>query len=348
MYIAIFHLSTMTICLAFENNAITHKLSGRFGDNIYHYSKVKWLSFKYNIPLLYKPWKYSDKLTMHTLEIHYTSDIEKQFNQLIGLKNNVSINVDTISSTLFVHEGHLHDPQFKVNSPENILYEYMVRYPQFAQELKKMLQPVISMPLLDLPSDKITVAVHVRKGSGHDKPLASIQQYSNYEQLVSYEKELRLGHFSDKVPIWATKFPPEQYYIDQIKKLSSLLNDAPLFVYIFTDAKNPNDLIKKLEQIINKPNITFAYRENNTFNYQNQIIEDYYNMAQFDCLIRSSSRFSLAAQLLGNHKIIIYPKHARWIGNKLVVDKIGIIVRTNLIDQLKGIHEAKNYQFNFM
>jgi len=50
--------------------------------------------------------------------------------------------------------------------------------------------------------------------------------------------------------------------------------------------------------------------------YNLNVVEDFYNMSCFDCLIRPASHFFLAAQLLGNHKIIIYPKHWKWVGKK--------------------------------
>ncbi len=34
---------------------------------------------------------------------------------------------------------------------------------------------------------------------------------------------------------------------------------------------------------------------------------------------------SKAAQLLGNHKVIIYPKHWKWVGKKLIIDEVTII-----------------------
>ncbi len=332
----IFWLSSIAICFpSQQGNAITYNLSGRFGDNILQYCRAKWCSFIYDIPLIYKPFQHSNKLAMHQLEkIKYIQGIEKQFKHRVNLKEDIpTINVNAVSQTLFIKNSYTQG--FIKTKPDGIVYEYMIQYPQFGKELRKMLQPAIQVKNLDLPADKITVAIHIRKGSGPDKPLASVQQYVSNDYSVTYEKQ-SLGKryfFIDKV--YPTKFPPEQYYIDQIKKLSFLLNDTPLFVYIFTDAKDPINLVKRFEKIINKPNITFACNESNVFNYQYHFIDDYYNMAQFDCLIRSSSHFGLAAQMLGNHKIIIHPQHAQWINDKIVIDKVGIILREPHINTLK-------------
>jgi len=45
-----------------------------------------------------------------------------------------------------------------------------------------------------------------------------------------------------------------------------------------------------------------------------------YGMSRFDILIRSSSYFSRVAELMGNHKIIIYPVTSYWQKDKLIVD----------------------------
>src|SRR5439155_21357397 len=113
--------------------------------------------------------------------------------------------------------------------------------------------------------------------------------------------------------------------IDQLIFLSELLNDQPLYVYIFTDDKDPLSLMHLYEKVINKPNIQFDCRKEKNQHNMN-VLDDYWNMAQFDCLIRSSSLFSCSAQLLGNHKIIISAQHGEWIGDILVINKIGITV----------------------
>ena len=55
--------------------------------------------------------------------------------------------------------------------------EYMLQDQSFAVELKNMLQPVVSLPKITLPQNKVTVAVHIRKGGGFDQSLNSIQYY---------------------------------------------------------------------------------------------------------------------------------------------------------------------------
>ncbi len=88
-------------------------------------------------------------------------------------------------------------------------------------------------------------------------------------------------------------------------------------------AKN---ISKKKRNKVNLDNITWGYEALNGIKSPS-IIEDFDAMSQFDCLIRSHSNFSIAASLLGNHKIIITPTNAQWVNKEtLLIDDISIIV----------------------
>lgn len=129
---------------------------------------------------------------------------------------------------------------------------------------------------------------------------------------------------------WPLKFPPAQYYIDQVKLLSEILENRPLYLYIFTDDKNPKALCKKIKTAVNKSNITFACRsDNNKHLIHSTSFDDLFSLAQFDCIIRSASNFARISQIIGKHKIIIFPTHATWVNNKLIMDTINIIINNS-------------------
>ena len=176
-------------------------------------------------------------------------------------------------------------------------------------EIKKMIKPYKPLPEFNLPENIITVAVHVRKGGGFDAPLLSKQKSPFYADQR-----------------WPTKFPPDQYYIDQIKQLSEMLGDPPLYVHIFTDHQKPTEIVERYRKAVSKPNITYHCREEGNRHDRN-ILEDLFAMAKFDCLIRGSSHFSLSAQLIGNHMIVIHPKKAKWEGNKLIIEEVNTIIK---------------------
>ncbi len=306
----IFNLFWSIIVTAQVNQAITYFWGGgRFGDKIISYTTAKWISYKFNIPLLLKPFKYSPMLRLGREEKKFSKKGVKQFKKgVMPIKSGKDITVHAKDNVIFESRG----TRFYINGSSCVeqLITHISQDQDFMKKLKHMLQPVVPLPQIELPKDEITVAVHIRKGGGFDQALCSTQYY------------LKKDLYADKR--WPLKFPPEQYYVDQIKKISSLFDDRPLFLYIFTDDLNPSKLVNRIKKSVNRSNITFSCRdEGNAHNVH--VVEDFYNMAFFDCLIRSGSHFAVAVQLLGNHKVIIYPKHFKWIEKKLIIDEVTIV-----------------------
>lgn len=285
--------------------AITYEFNGgRFGDCLSTYCKAKWFSHKHKLKLIYKPFTYSDQLIMHTTEFLYSENQIQSFDKIVKVKNEADITSNKDKNVLFVSTFYSQTPG---------LYEYGFQDIQFAQEIKKALTPIVPMPLIEKPDNSITAAVHVRKGGGFDQPLASEQIYKKSEQ------------YADQ--IWPTKFPPDQYYIDQIKVLKKLVGvNTHLIIYLLTDDPNPAALVEKYTEKLNDPLISFIFRGKDN-SHDSNVVEDFYIMAQCDCLIRSSSLFAKAAQLLGNHKIIIYPISGKWADGKVIIDPVGITLR---------------------
>ncbi len=288
--------------------AVTNRLCpGRFGDKILCYVMAKWISYKRKIPLFFKPFEYSSMLRLGKKEEKFSKELLKNFKGgLLKIRNEQDAIAHAKDNVLF-------EPAAFFNVNGSNCKEYLLACvsdnQDFKENLQYMLQPIVPLPTIELPENKISIAVHVRKGGGYDAPLASVQYYSR-------------NQYADKR--WPLKFPPEQYYVDQIKKISSLLDNQLLFIYIFTDDRNPPELTSRIEKAVNKNNITFSCR--NKDNAHNaHVIEDLYNMSRFDCFIRSRSHFGAVAQLLGNHKIIIFPQHFKWLDKKLIIDKATII-----------------------
>ena len=306
------------------HDMMTYKLQGgRFGDNIFIYTKAKWIAYECNLPFLYCPFKFSSALKMHVVEKHCTAGIKRHFKQQISVKNLTDISQCRIHPTLFYSNYHtIADGNHWQN--DEFLYLKSIYDPLFGEQLREMLSPISSHEV-DLPKDRISIAVHIRKGSGPDRPPAQIQFFDSSSNIVSYIEEVISEPVMSKA-IWATLLLPNQFYIDQIIGLSEFFHDAPMYVRIFTDGNTPNQLLHDIKLHINKPNIVVE-----CFNKPHadihQVVNDYWAMSQFDCLIRPSSNLSWAAQLLGEHKIIIYPLHRHWEGHKLIVDEIKIILR---------------------
>lgn len=295
---------------AYGNQAVTNRLCpGRFGDKILFYAITKWVSYRFNLPLFLQSFEYSSLLRLGKEEKKYSTTILKNFKDgLLKIRSEQDVIKNAKKNIIFES-----DKYFYVNGShrKEDWLAYIAQDKNFMKQLRHMLHPAISVPHIKLPSDKITVAVHIRKGGGVDKPLYSMQYYPTRKDV-----------YADKQ--WPRKFPPEQYYVDQIKKISNLFGDKPLFVFIFTDDRDALKLVKRIKKAVNKNNVVFSCRDKDNA-HDVHVVEDFYNMASFDCLIRSNSCFSMAAQLLGNHQLVIFPKHATWEDKKLIIDEVTIV-----------------------
>ena len=102
--------------------------------------------------------------------------------------------------------------------------------------------------------------------------------------------------------------------------MSKFFQDQPLYVFLFTDYPNPEELKRSFEEQINAPNIQFACRKDNKVD----LMEDFFGLTQFDCLIRADSNFSIAAEKISDYKVVIYPLNPCKKGQQIEVDRVGI------------------------
>ena len=300
-----------------EYQAISYDGGQRLGDRLLLYIAAKITAARNNKIFLYTPFRFSKMFKFHVYEKQYDEIEQKQLEPILYMVYPYKLQEEKKTPSC-----QYMTPTF--GSLFDSLYAYKFENPAFFNDLKKIIQPMDPLPEFTLPKDKITVAVHVRKGGGYDPPLYSVQYYDKEHVLKRRPQQPKnvIGAYEDiKVPM---RLPPEQYYVDQIKMLAKMLHNQPLFVYIFTDDANPRRIANKFNEIIQNPNITFACREQDN-RHDTNVLEDFFAMTKFDCLIRPNSHFSMCAQLLGDHKIVIYPKHKKWYGNTLVINEVGII-----------------------
>lgn len=266
-------------------NAITYSFSGgRLGDNLLSYLHAKWLSYKYGLPLLYQPFPFSNCFQFHfqeqllkTENLPYKNHSVLLFERQIDLKSSSNLWVapyfpDSYSEYLFILDS------FPYLKDKLIYFKVDWMDPYFKKEMQAALKLIESPSTLDLPKDKVKVAVHVRKGGGVD---LGINLYFPY------------------------KMPPDIYYIQQIQRVYNLFRQ-PLYVYIFTDDLNPNAIKNLYQTALNNSDIIFDCRKTGNGPYNN-VLEDFYNMMQFDCLIRPESNFSLIAGKLADYCLEISP-----------------------------------------
>lgn len=307
MYFKILLLIAFILYMPIAHSAaVTYTFSGgRFGDNLLAYCHAKWISYKYNIPLLYKPFDYSDHLMMHTLEQHYSQTVVEKFDAVLYLKNTAFIKAE--KNILYI-VSYFPESAYELARPEFAHYFFVDWQDKiFKKELQKMICPVDMLPTITLPANYISTAVHVRKGTGFD--IASLADFNT----------LCVG-----CPI---KCPPDSYYLEQLEQLSCMFPDRLLYVYIFTDHTDPEEIVLQYKQALDKPFMVFDYQKQ-PIDYNTVILADFFNMMHFDCLIRSDSNFSLVSSKLGNHQLVIYPSGYTILENQVTIDQVTLIRKT--------------------
>jgi hypothetical protein len=286
-------------------NAITYRLNGgRLGDCLYTYIKALWISHNYDMPLLYKPFAGSEEFSFDTYHEKFNNKTTLQYKKNISITDSKHLEKE-FSDTLFTCSIYYEDPSWTKNSITNLR-----RNKPFLEVLKKHLTPKKHPILLQLPKNKFTVALHVRRGGGFDSPLLM-------QQADRIGKKLK--NFADgNLPL---KFPPDSYYIEQLRKIQALYPEKQIYIYIFTDDPNPAAIARTFSHDLDMELLEFDYRKNDN-RYNKNLIEDMFAMTKFDCLIRTQSAFSQMAHLLGDHKIVYWPDEYLWdSSNTLYITK---------------------------
>lgn len=280
--------------------AVTCELDGgRLGDNLLAYLHAKWISYKYSIPLRYKPFPYSDQLMLSVIETPLTNSSFQNHITLCNGKVNGADPDPYAFSTLY------EVPWFPESIIELKLFSVYKRHyfevdwddPGFRSIVLEAIKPIKPLDLPYIPTDRIIVGVHVRTGVGFDDP-------STYKVLP-------------------TKFLPHSYYIEQIQKMTEIFKDQLLYVYIFTDDPHPERISRQYELAVNNPNLTFLYRKKGNHHTAN-VLEDLFALTLCDCLIRGESYYSLLASKLKDFMVMITPADYHFEGDKLFINKVNI------------------------
>lgn len=316
---------------------ILNSVDGYVGGSMANFASAKILSLKYDLKLIASQFYHSnlfaldDEETKDSYEIRQKCKPVRVFSEKSILKYKNSTEDILFWTDLRTKCGHISD--------ENIAI------------LKKSVQPKNPPSTKHIPTNKLSIAIHIRKGNGggeHYDGETTSQQIFNFDRSIvkynynatqqpfEWEEDYRyinrnkLLHPNvpwntnalDKVSAMALKFIPEQYFIDQLVKISNDLNNPPIFVQIFTDDRNPEKVTQRIKTAIQKTNFTFYHNNNTTKDYETRVLEDLYHMSKCDGLIRSQSYFTRAAELMGNHKFVFFPMGHTWHGNKMIATKI--------------------------
>ena len=285
-----------------QNNekAITYAFSGgRLGDNLLAYLHARWLAYKYNVPFIYAPFPYSEHLALHNEELHL-ANAQYFFTKKWILRNEKDI--PSINGSALIVVPYFPESEGELKSHAGCwAYQFAVDWtnPKFKQMIRKLIAPRFPITTLEMPKEPChTVAVHVRKGGNFDP--------ANTEFAL---------------PL---KLPPDSFYISALRKMSELCFHREMYVYIFTDDLDPQKIMRKYQDaLMDLPHIHFDCRKENNSPGAN-VLEDFFSIQKFDCLIRPDSNYTIIAEKLKDFKIVISPKDHRIDKGVVYIDSLRV------------------------
>ncbi len=283
-----------------SNKGITYNIyGGRFGDNLLAYMHAKWFSLQYDIPLLYRPFHYSKDLALERYDKRLENWVEKKFLHHLTLKKGEDIDNlikrDLFQSTLYMIP---YFPECLSELEKENEYPYFTvdwEDPYFLEVMKKMIAPKKRIKTVNLPQDRLSIALHIRTGDGFDS-----------EEVKAF---------------FPLKFPPLSFFIWQLVDLCHFFEEQPLYVHIFSDAFDIKAITSEIKSRVNHRNIEFGCREDGN-DWQHNVLEDFFSLTKFDISIHGSSNFAFCAAILAHHQLEIIPKIPR--ASDFLMDRISI------------------------
>lgn len=314
-------LCLQIICLinSFLNaqSFVTYEVpSERLGDKLISYIHAKWLSYKYDLTLLYRPFHYSDKFEFSRSETPFE---QAKFKTIIRPSKGDNPNYLDKGRLLFDIK-YFPESKEEFSRPDtyaSAVYHFDVDFKdrEFRKLLRKALSPIEKIETIKPPTDCISVALHVRKNSGgYDFPLS----YEVIERL-GYLPEGRYTDFD-----FPLKHPSDDYYIEQIKRVADIFEHQGLYIFLFTDDPLPGAIVEKYQKVLSDyKNITFDYRKKENRHDLN-VLEDLFSMPNFDVYIRADSNLGFVISIIGDFKLLISPKGYKKIGHKIIINEVNI------------------------
>lgn len=268
--------------------AITHGIPiGRAGDYLLWYIKAKYVTHRSNLTfLLNPPTDHLVRLGLDRLNFCKKEKLLTDHLYLIGefkkIKSGDDIYKHAVPCYVVDHEFRAKNWEYNPAFDDVTYWKDVLGDKSFRDKLREMIAIPDSAIIQQLlpPKDRLSVALHIRTGN--------------------------LWDTEGNKKTWYYKFPDLDFYAQSLKKLHDLFDRQALFVHLFTDDPYPVELVQQLMQKVDRPAIRFRYPRTNS--PLKLILEDLMAMKEYDCLIRGMSAFAQVAQIIGNHKVVLYPK----------------------------------------
>ena len=294
-----------------QERAVTYAFSGgRFGDTLLCYLHAKWISYQYQIPLLYRPFPLSSLLMIHEQELEWVE--RKEVSQIV-LRNLNLLNNHSADSTLYICPYFPEDPwELTHLRPPGFIepyYPFPVDWkdPLFRKAALAMIAPRCEITYMHPEGSGIHVALHLREGG-----------------------ELDSEYIQNLFPL---KFPPLLFYVEGLLAVLKLFPGFSIDCFVFTDAIDPANWVAHIKAMLppDAP-IVFRYRKNNSPR-RNALLSDFFSLFLYDVLIRPQSNFSMLPSLLHDYAFIYSPKDC--------ISQNGQIQITQVIEELNPVKYEK-------
>jgi hypothetical protein len=274
-----------------QRHAISYDLGGgRFGDKLLGYSQARYLSYITHVPFLYRAFPYSEQLTVEFQALAYDQYASKYAHTFhINSSKTLTECLTKIRNpqtppTLFILDYFPSDiSEWEKDHSRQLLLNIPWHDPDFFTYLKQSTQPRIAIPHLK-QNGRLNVADHVRTLSGADTPDTS---------MVAF-------------PL---KHPDLEYHKRQIRRVYEWNLGRPMHVFLFSDTKDPSQLLQDFRRAFRREDITFDIQYHNRVD-TDHVLQDFFAMQQFDVLIATQSNFSMMAARLGSFDMVLFPVHA--------------------------------------
>ncbi len=288
---------------AFSQSFITTgECCGRFGDNLIHYMHTKWISHQYQIPLLHKPFICSSELVLDGRELHYNSEYGSHFEIGSGFETMI-FNVPGVFVCPYFPESKL-----EIERGSTYYFAADWKNPEFRAVLLELIAPIKKLSLFKPPKEAVGIAIHVREGGGVDHP--------------------------DSRLIDPCKFPILEFYVQALPAILSLFPGKRIYCRLFTDALNPQEIAKTLQEAIpNHLNVKIDYRKENDSSSLN-MLEDFFSLFHYDVLVRPESNFSIVPCLLHDFAIVYVPKKFSIKNRTVKFEEIEMEINKELFQKL--------------
>ncbi len=288
-----------------SKHSLSYEGGDRFGDRVLVYAQARYLSYITSTTFLYRPFIYSDTLTIEFQAFPYEAyacRYHRVFHifSLETLTEFFRILRDPHSPpTLFILDYFPSDiSEWDFDATRSLFLDIPWEDPGFSSYLRKSLSPRIHIP--DLRSqDRLNVAIHVRTLSGRDTVESSFMT----------------------LPL---KHPGSDYHKRQIARVYEWNLRKPLYVFIFSDTKNPSHVLRDFQESFRGKDIVFGiqYLESSDTNYA---VQDFFAMQKFDVLIATQSNFSAMASRVGSLNMVFLPVHVQGVYPNARIDRTRVI-----------------------